>query len=68
MTKRYTAAELDMMPTLCVGQTDNLKIEEPGYRVWLSRCTIADGEPCNNKVTTECLVEGHWTITDIYPG
>lgn len=34
--------------------------------VWLSRCTVADGEPYNNKVTVEKLIGGRWEIADTY--
>lgn len=56
---RYTLAELEALPTLAVGQADDLKIETESVRVWLSRCTIEDGEPYNNKVTVEKLEEDH---------
>lgn len=49
----YTLAELEALPTLCQGQADDLKIEGGGVRIWLSRCGIEDGEPCENKVTIE---------------
>ena len=54
----YTLAELEAL--LCVGQADDLKIEEPLCRVWLSRGTVADGEPCNNKVTIEVREGDRW--------
>jgi hypothetical protein len=60
-TDAYSLAELEARPTLCVGQADDLKIEVKGrLRVWLSRCSTADGEPCNNKVTEEVWSEGQW--------
>jgi len=43
------------METLTVGQADDLKYEDSVTRIWLSRCTVEDGEPCNNKVTIEEL-------------
>lgn len=66
----YRAAELRELPTLCVGQADDLKIEEPGHRVWLSRCTVDDGEPVNNKVTIERQEpsNGKWYISQVYEG
>lgn len=55
----YSLAHLESLPTLAQGQTDDLKIETPTTRVWLSRCTVEDGEPYNNKVTVEILKEGY---------
>lgn len=45
--------ELEAMPTLIQGQADDCKIDDGGERVWLSRCTVEDGEPWDNKVTVE---------------
>jgi hypothetical protein len=59
MKKRYTLKELEALPTLSQGQTDDLKVESPTQRVWLSRMTIEDGEPYNNKVTVEKLKGGY---------
>jgi hypothetical protein len=66
MKRRYRLDELEALPTLCVGQADNLKIEEPTRRVWLSRCTVADGEPYDNKVTVRERIEDQWLTTDVY--
>ena len=56
----YTLAELEAMPTLTVGQADDLKIDSGTIRIWLSRCTVEDGEPCNNKVTIEEYDGNQW--------
>ena len=85
--KKYSLKHLEAMPTLATGQADDLKIEilgsaGEGVRVWLSRCTVEDGEPYNNKVTVEKLQhysrhEGggygtkmadstRWIVTDTY--
>jgi len=56
----YTLEELEALPTLAVGQADNLKVDTGKVRIWLSRCTVADGEPYNNKVTEEHLIKGKW--------
>lgn len=50
------------MPTITVGQADDLKIETEDFRVWLSRCGVADGEPYENKVTVEMydINAGEW--------
>lgn len=53
MKFRYTLQELEAMPTLCVGQAGNLKVDDGNIRVWLSRCDVASGEPYDNKVTVE---------------
>ena len=60
MDIKYTLTELKDLPTLAQGQTCNLKLEVGNRRVWLSRCTIEDGEPYNNKVTVERLDNGTW--------
>lgn len=67
-----SAADLEPFPNLSISQADSLKIEGEDscgpYRVWLSRCTVADGEPYDNKVTVERLVDGAWTLDQEYPG
>jgi hypothetical protein len=58
---------LKRLPTLCVGQADDLKIEDKGrYRVWLSRCGVEDGEPYPNKVTVEVWRDGEWVQERTY--
>lgn len=57
MKIHYTLAELEDMPTLSLGQTDDLKAENEDTRIWLSRLSTEDGEPYNNKVTIERLEE-----------
>lgn len=67
--ERYTAEQLRGLPTLAVGQADDLKIERAHTRVWLSRCTVGDGEPYNNKVTVERQgALGVWEVRETYPG
>lgn len=66
--KKWTAAELRKMPTLSTGQADDLKVEGRFVRVWLSRCSIEDGEPFNNKITVERLINGCWETEEEYPG
>jgi hypothetical protein len=58
--ERHTLAELEALPTLTVGQADDLKWESDSERVWLSRCGVEDGEPWANKVTVERLIAGDW--------
>ncbi len=58
---RLSLDELLSLPTLVESQTCNLKAEGNGWRVWLSRCGVADGEPYPNKVTIERRDgDGHW--------
>lgn len=46
---------------MAVGQTDDLKIDDGKKRVWLSRCSVEDGEPYNDKVTVEVVGKnGRW--------
>ena len=65
---RYTFQELEALPTLAIGQADDLKIDTGKYRVWLSRCDTTDGEPYDNKVTIERYNEedGRWKTIDEY--
>lgn len=57
-------AELEALPTISEGQADSLKIESDSERVWLSRCTVEDGEPWDNKVTVERLIAGSWIAVE----
>lgn len=63
---KYTLKELESLPTLSVGQTDDLKIENNDTRIWLSRMTIEDGMEYNNQVTIEKLIDGCWLSTRQY--
>lgn len=65
--REYSLDELQSLPTLATSQADDLKVDMPTYRVWLSRCTVADGEPYDNKVTVERLRNGRWKEDDTYP-
>lgn len=58
--------ELEALPTLIEGQADDCKIESDTERVWLSRCTVADGEPWNNKVTVERRFGGSWISVEMW--
>ncbi len=64
--RRYTLTELLELPTLAVGQADDLKVDTGAERQWLSRCTVADGEPFDHKVTTERREHGRWVVVDVY--
>jgi len=65
--KKYTLRELKSLPTLCVGQIDDLKIETSTRRVWLCRCGVDDGMPYDNMVTVETFRDGRWIECDTYP-
>jgi len=63
---RYTLKQLQQRKTLCTAQSCNLKIETATMRVWLSRCSVEDGKPYNNKVSVEKLVKGRWVTVYQY--
>ena len=62
----FTIGELKALPTLCVGQTDDLKFDNGEIRVWVSRCGLADFEL--DPISVECLIDGCWVniTTDYY--
>jgi hypothetical protein len=62
----YSLEELEAIPTLSQGQADDLKIDSGTVRIWLSRCGVEDGEPCDNKVTIEEYVDGRWVEVGWY--
>lgn len=62
----YGLAELEAIETLSVGQSDDLKLDTQTTRVWLSRCTIADGMPYNNQVTIENFINDRWVTVHQY--
>lgn len=62
----YSLAEIESMPTINQGWTDNLKIDTGTERVWLSRLTVEDGNPYNNQVTVERLTDGCWKTVEEY--
>lgn len=66
--RKHTLAELDKLPTLAVGQADDLKIETADRRIWLSRCGVEDGEPYPNKVSVEeyNAVTNRWETVETY--
>ena len=61
----YSLAELESLPTLAVGQADNLKLDDGETRVWLCRCGVADGMPYDHQVTVERLIDGRWTTESV---
>lgn len=62
----YTLQELQDMPTIDSGHTDDLKVDTGTVRVWLSRLTVEDGMPYNNQVTVEQLIDGTWQTVKEY--
>lgn len=69
--KRFTLEQLEKMPTLHQGHTDNLKWEsndKKQVRVWLSRMTKEDGMPYDNQVIVEQYNQksGRWEVIDEY--
>ena len=54
------------MPTIKSGHFDNLVYESETKRVWISRMTTQDGQPYDNQVTIEKLIDGKWSITEQY--
>ena len=64
--RQYSLQELQAKKTLATGQADDLKVETRTTRVWLSRCTVDDGEPYNNKVSVEKYQNGRWETIETY--
>jgi len=59
-THEALKALLSQLPTLAQGQADDLKLETPQFRLWLSRMTTEDGATEDNAVTIEYYVDGQW--------
>lgn len=51
----YSLKQLEDMPTLLESQADDLKFDEGGVRVWLSRMDESDGAPYHSEVTVEVM-------------
>lgn len=66
--RNFTADELRDMPTLSVGQADNLKVDTGSTRVWLCRLGFVDGMPYDDQITIEHLVDGRWVEVETYAG
>ena len=62
--KTYTVNELEALPTLYQGHTDDLKVETDTERVWLSRMQPEDGEVY--QIHHETLIDGSWIVTSEY--
>ena len=58
------AGDADDLPVLCQGQADDMIAEDldDGYRLWISRTGVADGEPYENTLTIETRDgNGRWS-------
>lgn len=62
----FTRAQLEAMPTLSSGHTDNTKYEQSGWSVQLSRGGLEDGEIYAGRVTVLRLVNGRWETYEEY--
>ncbi len=62
--RQYTVEELEAMPTLAVGQADDLKVDTGEERVWLSRCGAEDGQIY--RIGHEHLIDGRWVVVSEY--
>ena len=51
-------SDLERMQTLSTGQAADLKLDTGTMRVWVSRCSLADGE--TQPVQVERLIDGSW--------
>ena len=59
---------LETLPTLGESQACNLKIDTGDFRVWISRCGLADGEPFENTVYVEFNDGDRWKDLGHYDG
>lgn len=65
---RWTGRELASMPTLATSQSSDLKVDEDGVRFWLARTNVEDGEPYEQTVHVEQLIDGRWEPLETYDG
>jgi hypothetical protein len=65
----YTYEELTEMPSVSEGHFANLKIDTGRVRLWLSRCTAADGCPFEYPIEIEIFnpISGGWVQYADYP-
>lgn len=52
--------------SLCDNGSDDLLIDTGELRYWMSRMTEADGQPYNDAVTIERLMDGAWVTVLMY--
>ena len=67
VAREYSLAELEALPTLATGQADSLKVDDEHTQVWLSRCSVADGEPYDNRVSIYHRFTTGWELVHCYP-
>jgi hypothetical protein len=61
-----TLNELESIETIESGHTDDLKINDNSFKVWLCRCDTYDGMPYDNAVTIEKYIENRWVEVLMY--
>lgn len=63
----YTVEELEAMPTIKKGYTEDLKVETETERVWLSNSPDGVGSPGEiYRINHESIVNRCWTVTKEY--
>lgn len=68
--ERAMVEYLRSLPTLTVGQADDLKIDmpavgfSPAVRVWLSRVGVADGAAASDQISAERFNGDRWVRGD----
>ena len=60
--------ELVELPVIESGHVHDLHIDTGDARVWLSRCSIEDGEPFKYTVYVELKEDGCWIDAGYYDG
>lgn len=66
MFGRFSLKQINAIPTISEGHTDDLKLDDGVTRVWVSRMTIEVGADRDNEVVVERLVQGSWYVIDEY--
>ena len=65
--KLPTTKQLEVMPTLLVSHTCDMKFDDGEVRLFLSRCDMRDGEPFDNTAYIEAKDEsGRWIDQGYY--
>jgi len=57
---------LEGLETISEGHTDDLKIHDDIFKVWLCRCGMDDGMPYDNAVSIEMLINNRWVEVFMY--
>jgi len=53
------------LPTIHVGQSDDLKLEDSLTRIWVSRCESSEIDG-GDLVTVENLIDGRWVTVKTF--